>query len=119
MMYYIHRYEHIDMMMGMHPPTRPVQDKCVYLSATVKDLEEQVLVIQAIKDAFRQAGWEGDGELTTIWLPPFACPVEDTHGEWLFHVKQSNNGTSFIAAMFDLQDHFPDANIEIIGDVSA
>jgi hypothetical protein len=49
--------------------------------------------------ALRRAGWEGDGELGGLYLPPFVLPTRPmgcTHGLGAYHVKQLNNGTSFI-----------------------
>jgi hypothetical protein len=49
--------------------------------------------------AFKKAGWEGDGRLGFIWLPPFLFEDNtDTWGVCLWHVKQSNNGTSWLCA---------------------
>lgn len=46
--------------------------------------------------AFTQAGWEGDGQLGFIWLPPFLFSEYNAIGACIWHVKQSNNGTSFL-----------------------
>lgn len=55
--------------------------------------------IEEVKRAFREKGWEGDGEIKLIWIPPFACGTTNwiTEGIYVWHVKQSNNGDSFIA----------------------
>jgi hypothetical protein len=59
--------------------------------------------VAAVKDRFREAGWEGDGEIGIIWLPPFAdVGTEDTTGTYFWHVKQSNNGTSWLACNVSL-----------------
>ena len=55
--------------------------------------------LRAVKERFQRAGWEGDGVIQFIWLPPFiGVGVEDTHGALLWHVKQLNNGTSWLAS---------------------
>lgn len=63
--------------------------------------EERYRVDDAIKligDRFTEIGWEGDGTIGIIWLPPFVdVGIEDTHGTYIWHVKQMNNGTSFLA----------------------
>lgn len=57
---------------------------------------------EAVEDIVRQKltaeGWEGDGDLGLIWLPPFALDNPDTYGTYVWHVKQRNNGTSWIAS---------------------
>ncbi len=56
-----------------------------------------------VEAQLREAGWEGDGELGVLWLPPFVgVGVEDTYGTKIFHVKQSNNGTSWLASPYAL-----------------
>lgn len=55
------------------------------------------------KRAFRRAGWEGDGELRLIWLPPFLFVNGDSYGIMLWHVKQQNNGTSFLCSDAELE----------------
>ena len=58
---------------------------------------------EAVK-AMLSAGWEGDRELGIIWLPPFLFNDCDTFGLYVWHVRQANNGTSFIASDYPL--HF-------------
>ncbi len=54
--------------------------------------------IHLIKERFLEYGWEGDGAIGIIWLPPFVdVGVEDTWGTYVWHVKQRNNGISFLA----------------------
>jgi hypothetical protein len=56
-----------------------------------------------LKVLFESHGWEGDGELGVIWLPPFiGVGAEDTHGHYIFHVKQENNGISYLASDIQL-----------------
>jgi hypothetical protein len=55
--------------------------------------------IAAAKAVLSAGGWEGDGELQIFWLPPFLHPsIQDCHGVYVWHVKQFNNGTSWIAS---------------------
>ena len=86
--YFVYQYHHIDYSLFM----RSAEE---VLSALPNARE----IITDVSQLFREAGWEGDGEIEMIWLPPFVgVGIEDTHGAFLFHVKQSNNGTSFIAS---------------------
>lgn len=52
--------------------------------------------IEIVKRAFLDAGWEGDGEIGLIWLPPFIDIPGGTTGVYVWHVKQDNNGISFL-----------------------
>lgn len=73
---------------------RPIEEYLQYLSEAEKER-----YIGALKTLFLNHGWEGDGELGVIWLPPFiGIGVEDTHGHYIFHVKQNNNGISWLAS---------------------
>lgn len=56
-------------------------------------------LIYEIRNHFLRAGWEGDGVIQLLWFPPFLqIGIEDTWGTVVWHVKQKNNGTSFIAS---------------------
>lgn len=67
--------------------------------------------IGEIKNLFKNNGWEGDGEIEIIWLPPFIdFGQEDTWGNYLWHVKQQNNGISFVTSRYDL--NFERLNIQ-------
>ena len=52
--------------------------------------------VEDIKKAFAKNGWEGDGEIGLIWIPPFIEDTGDTFGRYVWHVKQNNNGLSFL-----------------------
>jgi hypothetical protein len=54
--------------------------------------------IERARIAFLASGWEGDGEIGVIWLPPFVVDGDDTVGRLIWHVKQSNNGISFLCS---------------------
>jgi hypothetical protein len=55
--------------------------------------------IRLIGERFREYGWEGDGRIGIVWIPPFLdIGVEDTWGTYVWHVKQRNNGISFLAS---------------------
>jgi hypothetical protein len=64
--------------------------------------EERYLIEDAIRlvgERFKEFGWEGDGSIGIIWLPPFVdVGTEDTYGTYIWHVKQMNNGISFLAS---------------------
>lgn len=55
--------------------------------------------IRLIGERFKEHGWEGDGSIGIIWLPPFVdVGIEGTCGTYIWHVKQNNNGISFLAS---------------------
>ncbi len=91
-----------------------------------ENAEELVVEIQKI---FKSRGWQGDGEIGLIWIPPFALakivkggsdkflekfPLTTstsealiaryswTHGLVLWHVKQQEDGTSFLCSPLEL-----------------
>lgn len=54
-------------------------------------------VITKVKEMFKENGWEGDGDIKLIWIPPFLDQAKDEYnGDFIWHVKQDNNGTSFL-----------------------
>jgi len=64
---------------------------------TIEDYLKEVSLL------FKNNGWEGDGKIGIIWIPPFINKdLEDTFGTYIWHVKQSNNGTSFLASSHHL-----------------
>jgi hypothetical protein len=55
-------------------------------------------LLNKLKDGWRGCGWEGDGEIEYAMLPPYAFNDADS---WqpVFHVKQENDGISFVASL--------------------
>lgn len=58
--------------------------------------------IEKLRTTLKECGWEGDGELGAMMVPPFFSV--NGYSRWfpVFHVKQSNNGTSWIASESEL-----------------
>ena len=84
----MYEYHHIDYLLFM-----PSAEEALSALPNAREIITEVGLL------FRESGWEGDGDIEMMWLPPFvSVEIEDTHGAFLFHVKQSNNGTSFIAS---------------------
>lgn len=46
---------------------------------------------------FQKAGWEGDGNIECFYIPPCFTNNGGSYCETIFHVKQDNNGTSWLA----------------------
>lgn len=66
---------------------------------------------------FKAKGWEGDGEIGGIVIPPFMNPPAsgDTFSKIIFHVKQCHKGRSFLAIPDSLMPIFArDCNNELI-----
>lgn len=83
----VETYQFIDNLQHIIPPKQIFEDS------------EYELIAEKVCKAFYDAGWEGDGDLGLIWLPPFLFENGDTFGEYVWHVKQDNNGISFLGYM--------------------
>jgi hypothetical protein len=89
---YVRDFHHIDFWQG------GITD-----SEILADLVEQGMLACTEENAckaFLHAGWEGDGKLLAIWIPPFMFVDPDTIGVHIWYVKQNNNGTSWLCAEF-------------------
>jgi hypothetical protein len=93
--YFVYEYTFLDDLQFIKPPEEVfAYEEPVQLNA----------VTEAVKKKFLDAGWEGDGDIGILWLPPFVdAGVEDTCGTYIWHVKQSNNGISFLASSYPLE----------------
>jgi len=89
--YFVYTYEHLDDLAFTRSPTE------------VLDEQGRGDLVEAVSSLFRRHGWEGDGAIRIIWLPPFVdVGIQDTHGTYVWMVKQRSNGTSFIASACEL-----------------
>jgi hypothetical protein len=87
---FVYHYEHLDDLRFVRRPEE------IYTDMDPDALGQRK---SAVRAALLTAGWEGDGDLGLIWLPPFVdVGEEDTWGTYVWHVKQSNNGTSWIVS---------------------
>jgi hypothetical protein len=58
---------------------------------------------QTLEEKFRELGWDGDGVLQVMWLPPFAgAGPHDFYGCYAMHIKQTEDGISWIASPYSL-----------------
>lgn len=93
--YYTYEYTFLDDLQFIKAP----ED-----ASTDEDPDRISDVVEAVRRKFLEVGWEGDGEIGILWLPPFVeAGVEDTWGTYVWHVKQSNNGISFLASPYPLE----------------
>ncbi|MGO4288982.1 hypothetical protein [Chitinophaga sp. RAB17] len=53
-----------------------------------------------VNEMFLEAGWDGDGEIELMWIPPFMFEGEKTEeftvGVTIWHVKQLEDGISWL-----------------------
>lgn len=105
--YYIYTYTFLDDLSSIQSPFQHFEfdEPCLVEDA-----------IQLVGDRFKKFGWEGDGSIGIIWIPPFVdIGFEDTHGTYIWHVKQDNDGTSFLASYIPLDfKRIADQNKEFI-----
>lgn len=70
-----------------------LQDPAMFLG------QRSVEYIKTAEERFRQIGWQGDGEVNLLWLPPFVFPLElriPPEGVVVWHVKQVEDGVSYL-----------------------
>ena len=92
-------YQHIDDFRCFQPLESALEE-----NYTRNDSPEFKQRLQELKNwlgrLFSNAGWEGDGEINCFYIPPCFGSQADFGGTscyTIFHVKQSNNGTSWLA----------------------
>ncbi|MDG9671784.1 hypothetical protein ONV78_28875 [Hahella sp. CR1] len=67
---------------------------------------EKDSLISAVKNRFSDMGWDGDGEIQIMWLPSFVGAGPDNNfGCYAFHVKQLNDGNSWIGSPYSFPFH--------------
>lgn len=70
-----------------------LQDPAMFLG------QRSVEYIKTAEERFRQIGYQGDGEVNLLWLPPFVFPLElgiPPEGVVVWHVKQVEDGVSYL-----------------------
>jgi len=86
--FHVYGYEYIDNRQFALSPER-------VLGTSAKAL----LYIDEAKKLFLEMGWEGDGDVELLWIPPFAFPLSlrvSSIGVVIWHVKQCEDGISFL-----------------------
>jgi hypothetical protein len=97
--FFVYQYQHLDDLTGILTPTEVYRNLGDLIG---EDIEVDDLV-KEVKKLLLKNGWEGDGEIGLIWLPPFVdVGIEDTFGIYIWHVKQKNNGISWLASPVEL-----------------
>ncbi|AQR69632.1 hypothetical protein BZG29_15815 [Janthinobacterium sp. LM6] len=92
--FHAYGYEHIDCRQFALAPE------------AVLGMREQALpYIDEASRHFYALGWQGDGEVELLWLPPFVFPLSmrvPTQGIVIWHVKQERDGVSFLVSPIPL-----------------
>jgi hypothetical protein len=99
--FFVYTFHHVDFMRGL-PPEQVYDLATDNLTSGPGTCEA---LLPAMRDLFTKAGWEGDGQLEVFQIPPFVTIDNDPDGFLVWHVKQSNNGTSWLASEKYLPDH--------------
>ena len=87
----------IDDFRCMHPLSEVDLYPDVVYSSSDEYMTDDIFKSE-LHNLFLSAGWEGDGEIQCIFIPPcFIFGVEDGCCRIIFHVKQKNNGISWLA----------------------
>jgi len=80
-------------------------DNLHFVMAPERFLPDPAAHVAAARAAFLQAGWDGDGEIGLLWIPPFVFPVA-SRPSWLgvtiWHVKQLEDGISWLLSPVEL-----------------
>ena len=96
--YQVSRYEHIDDYRCFQPLRCYCEGLFFFEDPSERFLEMvSVELRRRLDEFFKNYGWEGDGEIRCIFIPPCFVSSGYSSCETVFHVKQSNNGTSFLA----------------------
>lgn len=89
--YYIYSYEWIDRLSGFEDAEEFLGDWAL------KDV-----FLNQMRARFKSGGWQGDGKFQILWLPPFTAKDAPTTGYYILHVKQSDDGISWIASRYKI-----------------
>lgn len=99
--WYVYSYCFLDDLTFIQNPiqvNRQWQENSPFLG--IYNLDE---FVELVKKRFLKEGWEGDGEIGIMWIPPFIdVGFEDTYGTYIWHVKQQNNGVSWLLSPIQL-----------------
>jgi hypothetical protein len=98
--FFCYGFEWIDYYAFLFPPSRIVGERA---------LESEAIA----RKRFDELGCDGDGDINLLWLPSFVFPLElciSTLGIVIWHVKQHNDGLSFLLLPIPLPfNEFSDA----------
>lgn len=88
-----------DIMMSAAYFLKHLEDRYIYPVSK----EEVIKEMEEVEELFTSVGWEGDGELKIMWMPPFLQGgTEDNFGDFVYFIKQENNGSTFVCSHYPL-----------------
>lgn len=86
----------LEMMMTYEEFLNKFRDPNFFPSVTI---DEVVKEADQAKKLFTEAGWEGDGDLRIMWIPPFFKDSGvDSLGDFAYFIKQGHNGTCYVCS---------------------
>lgn len=99
---FVYSYQHDDYLEGWIP----VEKFTLRNYSSEREQPERVGLspeeIDDVRRTLKLCGWEGDGTLDAMLVPPFFASHSNPGWFPVFHVKQSNNGISWIASVYEL-----------------
>lgn len=105
---YVYSYHHDDDQQGWIPIRSFSYRGTSYPDHREAPSEE---FVEKLSKTLKDCGWEGDGVLGAMVVPPFFAADGGNHWFPIFHVKQENNGTSWIASEYELSIDNLDAKL--------
>ena len=104
-------FEHIDDQRCFRPLIEDVASPFSDEEPTAQDYIKEKDLRAELHLLFRAYGWEGDGEIKCMFIAP--CFTRGyAHCETVYHVKQSNNGSSWLAIPRSMSLSLPENKYE-------
>jgi len=106
--HYVIDFQFIDDFRCIRPLSEAVRDPHLDEPDSAESRKKEQQLRSELGALFLEAGWEGDGEINCIFMPPCFLGREDGWSIPVYHVKQSNNGTSWLAIPNDMRLSMPE-----------
>ena len=106
--HYVIDFQFIDDFRCMRPLSEAVRDPHRDEPASAESQRKEQELRSELGALFRGAGWEGDGEINCILMPPCFLGREDGWCIPVYHVKQANDGISWLAIPNNMRLSMPD-----------
>src|SRR5215469_1337963 len=110
--YHVVDFQHIDDLRCFRPLADDFRDAPIRTSGKRKSKQLENKLRSELAEIFKQAGWEGDGKIQCFFVPPcFSVHGRDgdTSCVSIYHVKQKNNGISWLAIPNGFKFRMPEA----------